>query len=118
MDVTEQEQVEKSIEISIEAARGAINRRDAIQKLFKNKEFKMIFEELYFKEEPARLVALLTDDEFQTDERQEGIRNDMLAISGLRKFLMSTQRIGNQMANAVASSEAELEALRNEEEGE
>lgn len=116
MEITEQEQVEKSIEISIEAAQGAIKRRDAIRRLFKNRDFKLIFEELYFKDEPARLVALLTDDEFLSEDRQEGLHNDMLAISGLRKFLMTVQRIGNQMENAVASSEKQLEELRNESE--
>ncbi len=116
MNPAEQEQVEKSIEISIDAAERAVQKKAAVLKLFKMKEFKLIFEELYFKEEPARLVSLLTDPGFQDEDSQKNLHNDMIAISALRGFLMNIQKLGTQMEQAIASSQEQLEELRNEEE--
>jgi hypothetical protein len=119
--MTEQErleQAEKQIEISIDTAKSVVKRKEAVDRLFDNKDFKFIFEEGYFKEEPARLVSLLTDPEFASDERQEEIQRDMIGISALRQYLMNLLRLGYQMEQQIARSEQELEELRNEVEGE
>ena len=113
--MTEQEQVEKSIEISIEAAKSIVARKLDVEILFKNRSFKRIVEEGYFKEEAARLVSLLTDPEFSSEERQAEIRNDMVAISGFRQYLLNLHRLGVQMESTISSSEAQLEEMRNEE---
>ncbi len=110
----ELEQVEKEIEISIEAAKGAVDAKNAIARLFSNKDFKLIFEEGYFKEEPARLVSLLTDSEFAGEEKQAELKNDMLGISASRQYLITRHRLGVQMEQQIAASESELEAMRNE----
>ena len=111
-----QEQVEKQIEISIEAAQDAVAKKNAVGALFINPDFRLVFEELYFKEEPARLVSLLTDPEFSSDERQEELMRDMLGISSTRQFLINLHKMGLQMEQTIARSEAELEGLRNQEE--
>ena len=112
------EQVEKQIEISIEAAREAVAKKDAVSALFNNKDFKLIFEEMYFEKEPARLVSLLTDPEFSSDERQEELMRDMLGISSTRQFLINIHKMGMQMEQTIKASEEELEGLRDPEQGE
>ena len=110
------EQAEQDIEISIEAARGAVERKNSLEKLFATREFKDIFEDGYFKEEAARLVGLMTDPEFASKDRQEEIRNDMLGISATRQYLMNVHRLGVSLERQIASSESELQALRQTEE--
>ena len=116
METGEKAQVEKSIEISIEVAKKAIAKGEALERLFKNPDFKKIIMEDYFEKEPARLVGLLTDSEMQDESNQTGLKNDMIGVSVLRKHFIVIQRIANQMTNAVAQSEAELDSLRNESE--
>lgn len=108
------EQAEKEIEISIENAREAVERKKSVEALFKNKHFKEIFEEGYFKDEAARLVSLLTDPEFNSDEEQKKILNDMIGISATRQFLLNIYAMGRQMENAIKRSEEQLEEMREE----
>ena len=108
------EQVEKEIEISIEAAKGAVERKNKLQRLSDNQDFKDIFEEGYFKNEAARLVGLLTDPEFSSKDKREEIINDMLGISSTRQYLMNVYRLGVQLERQIAASEQELEELRKE----
>ena len=116
--MSKREQVEKQIEISIEAARDAVAKKDAVTALFNDKNFKLIFEDMYFEKEPARLVSLLTDPEFSSDERQEELMRDMLGISSTKQFLIAIHKMGLQMEQTIKASEEELEGFRNEEQGE
>ena len=112
------EQVEKQIEVSIEAAKEAVKKKEAITRLFENPDFKLIFEKGYFEENAARLVGLLNDPEFASEEKKQELMNDMMGISATKQYLLSTYRIGEQMEMSIKASEEELEALRNEESGE
>ena len=109
------EQVEKQIEVSIEAARGAVLRRDKLKRLIENQDFIDIFTEGYFKEEAARLVGLLSDPEFKSEEDQKDLFNDMIGISSSRQYLMNVLRLGDQMERQIQASERELENLRQQE---
>lgn len=111
------EQVEQDIEISIEAAKSAVERKNKLEKLFDLPEFKEIFEEGYFRDEAARLVGLLTDPEFASDERQNEIRNDMLGVSATRQYLMNIHRMGVSLEMQMNASQAELDNLRAEQQG-
>lgn len=113
--MSQQEHVERQIEISIEAAREAVETKNTLMELFKDKKFKKIFEEGYFKEEPARLVSLLTDPEWSSEEKQEELMRDMYGISALRQYLMGKHQMGIQMERSIEASEAELEEMRAEE---
>ncbi len=108
------EQAEKEIEVSIDAAQGAVDNKDKIMKMISTQEFKDVIEEGYFKDEASRLVMLLTDDEFKGDEKQESIMNDMIAISGFRKYIATRLQIGSQMEQQIAASRAELNEIREE----
>ena len=108
------EQVEQEIEVSIEAAKGAIERKNKIARMFATDDFKEVVEEGYFRDEAARLVSLLTDPEFSSEERQTEILNDMMGVSSFRQYLLNMHRVGVQMENQVKASEAELVEMRNE----
>lgn len=114
------EAAERQIEISIDQARSVVARKDAVMRLRNNPDFKLIFEEGYFMQEPARLVSLLTDGMWASDEKQDELLRDMYGVSALRQYIVGTVTLGRQMESQIASSESQLEEMRNEslEEGE
>ena len=114
MDQENLEQVEREIEISIEAARETVERKDMMNELIRDKRFEQIFSVGYFEQEPARLVSLLADPDWQTTEKQEDLLNDMRAISSLRQYIMGIKTLGRQMEMQIARSQTELDNLRTE----
>lgn len=109
------EQVEQEIQISIDAARGAVTRKDKLVKLSQTDEFKEIFEDGYFRDEAARLVSLLSDPEFSAEDKQNELLNDMIGISSTRQYLMNVHRLGMSLERQIAASENELEEIRTEQ---
>ena len=107
--------VEKQIEISIDQARSVIERKNTAMKMIESPAFKEIIEEGYFREEAARLVGLMADPEFASEDKQEEIRNDMMGISALRFYIVNLLRMGSQMEQSLAASEEALDELREEE---
>ena len=114
----ELEQVERQIEISIEAAKGAVERKNMMNELIRDKRFTEIFTIGYMEKEPARLTSLMADADWQTEEKQQSIIDDLRAISSLRQYIMGIKAMGTQMERQIAGSEAELEEMRAEAEGE
>ena len=112
------EQVERQIEISIEAAKGAVERKSMMDELIRDKRFTEIFTIGYMEKEPARLTSLMADHDWQTEEKQQSIIDDLRAISSLRQYIMGIKAMGNQMERQIASSEAQLDEMRAEAEGE
>ena len=111
------EQAEKAIEISIESARGIVEKKDAMDRLIANSDFEAIFTVGYMDNESTRLVSLLADIEWQTPEKQASLINDMKAISSLRQYILNIRALGRQMGRQIASSEAQLDDMRTEIEG-
>ena len=111
------QQVEQEIEISIEAARDVVERKNKVAKLFENKLFKEIVEEGYFTNEAARLVSLLSESvDPDSGLIKEELINDMMGISAFRRYLLNVHRLGVQMEKQIAASEVELERIRIEQE--
>ena len=114
------ENAERQIEISIQQAQDAVDKKDMMNTLIATKEFNTLFTTGYMEQESARLVSLLADDEWQTDEKQDSLINDMRSISSLRQYIMGVRSFGNQMARQIAASRQQLEEMEAEaeEEGE
>lgn len=112
------ENAERQIEISIQQAQGAVDKKDMMNKLIATKEFNELFTTGYMEQEAARLVSLLADDEWQTEDKQNALLNDMKAISSLRQYIMGVRAFGNQMARQIAASRQQLEEMEDEAEEE
>ena len=110
------ENAERKIEISIEQAQGAVDKKDMMNKILATKEFNELFTVGYMEKESARLVSLLADDEWQTESKQDSLFNDMRAISSLRQFIVGVRSFGNQMERQIASSRAQLQEMEDEAE--
>ena len=109
------ESAEREISISIETARAMVEKKDQMDALIKDKNFESLFTTGYFQDEPTRLVSLLADAEWQTEEKQQSLLDDMRAISALRQYIMNIRATGRQMERQIAASEAQLDEMRAEE---
>ena len=95
----------EQLEVEIDQARSVIAMSDDIDKLFKNKAFRNVILEQYFREEAVRLVALRMDREFQTPERQLTIHRQMDGIGSLGAFL-------HRITQAAETARASIEAMQ------
>jgi len=111
---SELDRVEKEIEISIDQARGAVDRKNKMEKLIATPEFRDVFTIGYMEQEPARLVSLLSDSDWQTPEKQEELLHEMRAISAFRQYVLGIKALGKTMENQIARSQETLETLREE----
>ena len=110
------ENAERQIEVSIQQAQGAVDKKDTMNKLLATKEFNELFTIGYMEKESARLVSLLADDEWQTDAKQKSLFDDMRAISSLRQFIIGVRSFGNQMERQIAASQNQLQEMEDEAE--
>jgi len=107
----EQEQQMKKVEITIDQAKKAIDHKSAILRLSQNRDFNMIVNEGYFKQEPRRLVLMLADPMQQEEVAQEAILREMGGISYFHEYLRFLTMAGTQAEGAMASHEATREEL-------
>ncbi len=112
------ENAERQIEISIQQAQGAVDKKNMMNKLLATKEFNELFTVGYMERESARLVSLLADPEWAPAEKQQSLVNDMKAISSLRQYIMGVRALGNQMERQIMASRSQLEEMEAEAEGE
>jgi hypothetical protein len=107
------EQLE-TIELSIEQAKGMIAKLEAAQRLITNKDFTLLVDEGYFRDEASRLVLLKSDPSMQGDNEQREIDNGILAIGGFRKYISTVFQMGNTAMRTLADDENTREDLLNE----
>ena len=105
----------ETIEVSMEEARKVIADGEAFERLRQNPDFERIIHEMYFKEEPNRLVMLKSDMNMQGPTEQEQIIKDIDSIGRFRQFLVAVRYTHQQALQTVADCEEELETLRAED---
>lgn len=106
----------EQLEVEIDQARHVISLNDDLTKLFKYKPFKTVFIDQYFREEAIRLVALKSDPEFQTPERQASIDRQMIGIGSLNAYFNRISGAAQLAADGIAAmQEAQSEALNEED---
>ena len=104
------EQIE-ALEISIEQTKEAIAMLDALKALEKNKHFKKLISEGYFRDEASRLVLLKADPSMASPEHQKLLEDSIIACGHFRQYLSSVYQLGNMAAQALLSDEATREEL-------
>jgi len=104
----------ETVEIEIEAAKEMIALRDSLNKLYKNKQFKAVIEQSYFKEEAARLVMAKSNTSL-SDDNQKYIDNMILGIGALANYFEMVARRGAEMEQVLADSEAAQQEMLAEE---
>ncbi|NQY57845.1 MAG: hypothetical protein HRT86_15435 [Ilumatobacteraceae bacterium] len=106
----------KSIEVHMKDAIEKVQLGDDLAALMKNRAFKRLITERYFKDEPARLVMLKACPNAQSDDVQKEIEKDITAIGGLFQFFCAIEGEANAMRHAIESDKQMIEALEAEDE--
>ena len=107
------EQVIKELENSLEAAEADINRLEALKRLMKNPDYKLLIDEFYLKDQALRLSMCLDDPSMK--HLQEDILTDLRAIAGFRRQLGVVFQMGEAAKQAKAEYQTELDSVRGEE---
>ncbi len=85
----------QEVEIRIEDAKAAVKRKQALEKLATNREFKAVILEHLFKEEPQRLAAVIAEPGL-VQHRAE-IISELDMISKLQQFFRRIEQQGALM---------------------
>jgi hypothetical protein len=104
----------QSVEVSIESAKEAVEKRKSVHRLTKNKDFKRIVLDGYFEKEAIRLVLLKADPNFQTTESQADLIKQMDSVGAFRNYLHTLIQLGEMSARALEEDEETLADLRSE----
>lgn len=105
----------QELEVQIEDAKAAIKLGDSVERLFKNRDFKAVICNEYFKEYAAGLVMQKSVPAMQTPEHQLAIENALIGIGELNQFLTTLRMRGKHMEHQMAAQEATLDELQAEE---
>lgn len=106
----------EAIELSIEHAKKAVNKMHSLERLLKNRDFKAVIGEGYFKDAAIEMVAAKALPNTQSEAMQAQIIKDIDAIGSLQKYLNLVNQFGRQAEKAIVDHEEELtEMLKGEE---
>jgi hypothetical protein len=91
----------EQIEVTIQEAEDSIAKLDALNRLRKNQDFKMLFEEGYLKEESARLVLMRAEPNVQNEQEQALLNKMIDAVGFFRQYLNKIYQFGNHAKSAI-----------------
>jgi hypothetical protein len=101
------------VEMSIAEAKKLVDRRDAVKRLSKNRDFRKIIDDGYFKDEAARLTSITADPNLK--EQREDIFVALQGISTFKQYLQTIITMGNMAEAEIMDNEEILDELRGEE---
>lgn len=104
-----------SIERDIAKYKGEIKLLDALNRLEKNADYKLLIGNGYLKEEALRIVSLRTDPSTQSELSQRNLIRDIDGIASFQDYLRHIRIDGENAKNSVNQSEQTLEAALIEE---
>ena len=108
-----EEQFEQ-IEVALEDAKKAVLKADALHRLIKNDDFKVIIDVGYFEEEASKLVLSLGNPGY-SKEQIEKTEQLIRGISCLSGYFGSINHFGNEALKAIRDLEQTKEELLSEE---
>jgi hypothetical protein len=101
------------IELSIEEAKKMIEKKNLVEKLMRNREYRRIIEDGYFKEEAARLAGCSADPAME--QYRDDIFLGIQAISKLQQYMRTLVQMGNIAERDLNEHNEALDELRAEE---
>ena len=99
------------LERSIEHAKRAIELGNNVDRLVNNRDFKKLILDEYLREEPIRLVHLLSDPSMNSPESRQAITVQMEAISSFRRFLENKTQLAEISRKSLAYDEQAREDM-------
>ena len=105
------EELIEEVELTIKQAKEAVELKDSVLKLQKNKDFKAVINEGYFEKQASRLVLLKADPSMQSERDQKEIDNNIIAIGYLRQYLSTLVQLGYKAEREVVDAEQAREEI-------
>lgn len=102
----------KLYEDQSKALKGAVEIRDALNRLATNTDFVKIIDKGLFEEKAINLVLTKADPAAQTPEFQEEILRGIDAIGWLRQHFAAITNMGNNAEKAIAQNNVDIEEAR------
>lgn len=103
----------EQIEISIEEAKRLVQMKNDLDKLTRNREFKKIFLDGYFKDEAARLALLMNEPNLPTEQRVF-VERDLMGPGAIQRYLRTMNQRGLMAEQELEGLQEEGDTLRNE----
>ena len=105
----------EALEVQIDQARAAVNLKDDLIALQKNKAFNNIINEGYFRNEAIRLVGAKADPALQDEVQQKALDRSIIGIGELNMYFHKIISIGNMMERTITEAEKEMELALEED---
>lgn len=102
------------VELTINQAKELMGRKNCMDRLIKNDDFKKIILEDYFEKEPSRLVLLKADPAMQNEKDQIAINKNIDAIGFFRQYLMTIIQLGRRAEEDIREAEMVKEEMLRE----
>lgn len=104
----------QQVELSIEQAKKLIARKDALVRLQMNPDFKLLIEDGFLSDHAVRQVMLKAHPGYMDEKHQKIFDTQIMAVGGLKQFLVSIFAEGMNAEQAIRSDERTLEELHAE----
>lgn len=104
----------QQIQLQIDTAKAIAKDSEALDRLYKNRDFLHLIEKKLFQQEPVRLAHLLADPAHQTEEARAKIVKDLDMIAGLVSWFRTINLVGQDVRVQLSTFEAEQELARQE----
>ena len=111
--MTTDQEIQK-IEVTIEECKKTIERRDALVRLQKNKDFISLIEDGFLREHAIRQVELKSHPGVQAENQQQSIDHQIIAIGSFKQYLIGIKGMGDQAEQALSADEETLTELNAE----
>jgi len=108
--MNEQEQV-REIEIDMETAKKTIALEEAMSRLYKDKDFKAVILDGYFKEEASRTVMLKAEPNMQDEIRQKALDNIITGIGSLRQYFRKVYQVAQMSLKSLEDQQQAREEI-------
>lgn len=102
------------VELTLEAAKQQAGLLEALQRLERNRDFRKVILDGYFRDEPARLASLLAEPRLTTEQKADTL-NSIKAVGELQQWFLKVRTFGDQAQKAIIDHEEELRILREQE---
>ncbi len=99
------------IELRIEDARAAVKEADALARLLKNPDWKLVISDSYFRDHAVRLVEYKASPAAQSEETQASILAKIDAIGGLQQHLRAVEAFGEGARQAIIDGQEMIDEM-------
>lgn len=111
--MTNNEEQIQEIEVSMAEAKKVLALGEALKRLQRDPDYKLVVSEEYFKEEASRLTMLTAEPNFD-EVRKANVQAAIRGIGELRQFLMIVERNAEMAREAIYQAEQALVEIDND----